>query len=743
MEKSLVIVESNAKSKTINRFLGSEFVVKASVGHIKNLPKNRLGVDIEKGFEPEYITIRGRGKILQELKKLAAGSDSVFIATDPDREGEAIAFHLAEEIRPSNEKIQRVMFHEITEDAVQDAIRHPKTIDLDKVEAQKARRVMDRLVGYQVSPFLWKTLYRGLSAGRVQTVALRLICTREEDVLKFVPQEYWTVDARFKTKHRETVLSRLVKIEGKDAEIPDKQNVDMHVAALQSLSYAVSDLRTKQVERNPYPPYTTSTLQQDAARRLSMTTKQVMAIAQQLYEGVDLPEGRVGLITYMRTDSLRLAKSAVEEVRQAIADSYGIEYVPQKPRVFKNKKSAQDAHEAIRPTSVKRPPNKLTKFLTPAQNKLYELIWNRFLASQMASAKIEQTVLEVTGGPYLFRTTGSRVQFKGFMQIYAVEEKEDTAILPEHLKKGDSVSLSGLDPEQHFTKPPARYNESSLVKDLDALGIGRPSTYALIISTLLDRKYVDREARSLKPTELGVTVSKILIQEFPDIFNVGFTALMEEELDQIESGEKQRLSVMQEFYSSFNHAVTNAMGKKDAIRESLQEEQNEKCPQCGRDLVMKWGRNGKFIACTGYPDCKFTKPIESEAVQTNQVCEKCGSPMVVKTGRFGRFLACSKYPECKNTKPFSTGISCPVEGCGGEIIERKSGRGKLFYGCSRYPACTFASWYKPIAKACTQCSNPYLEQRFSKKKGAYLLCPKCKAETLLEGPADQAGESES
>jgi DNA topoisomerase-1 len=743
MDKSLVIVESNAKSKTINRFLGPEYVVRASIGHIKNLPKNRLGVDVENGFEPEYITIRGRGKVLQELKKLASSSASVFIATDPDREGEAIAFHLAEEIRPSNEKIQRVLFYEITEDAVQDAIRHPKSIDLDKVEAQKARRVMDRLVGYQVSPFLWKTLYRGLSAGRVQTVALRLICSREEDILKFVSQEYWTIDAKFKTKHRETTLSRLVKINGQDAEIPNQESVDKHIAVLKTLSYSVSDLRTKQVERNPYPPYTTSTLQQDAARRLSMTTKQVMAIAQQLYEGVDLPEGRVGLITYMRTDSIRLAKSAVEEARSNIADSYGLEYVPQKPRVFKNKKSAQDAHEAIRPTSVKRPPNKLTKFLTPAQNKLYDLIWNRFLASQMASARIEQTVLEVTSGPYLFRTTGSRIQFKGFMQIYSVEEKEDTAFLPEHLKKGDAVTLSGLDPEQHFTKPPPRYNESSLVKELDALSIGRPSTYALIISTLLDRKYVDREGRSLKPTELGVTVNKILIQEFPDIFNVGFTARMEEELDQIESGDKQRLSVMQTFYVSFNHAVTNAMGKKDAIRESLQEEQKEKCPQCGRELVMKWGRNGKFIACTGYPDCKFTKPLESEAVQTNQVCDKCGSPMVVKTGRFGRFLACSKYPECKNTKPFSTGISCPVEGCGGEIIERKSGRGKLFYGCSRYPSCTFASWYKPVAKPCTQCSNPYMEQRLSKKKGSYLVCPKCKAEILLEGSTDPDGESES
>lgn len=740
MVKSLVIVESNTKSKTINRFLGPEYIVRASVGHIKNLPKNRIGVDIQNGFEPEYITIRGRGKILQELKKLASGASSVFIATDPDREGEAIAYHLAEEIRPSNENIKRVLFHEITENAIQEAIHKPLSIDLPKVEAQKARRVMDRLVGYQVSPFLWKTLYRGLSAGRVQTVALRLISEREEEILRFVPQEYWTIDARFKTKSGESFISRLVKIAGKDAEIPNQENVEKHTSVIKQLEYAVSDLRKKQIDRNPYPPYTTSTFQQDAARRLGMTTKQVMTVAQQLYEGVDLSEGPVGLITYMRTDSTRLAKTAVDEARQYIVDSYGLEYVPQKARSFKNKKSAQDAHEAIRPTSMKRAPQKISKYLSPAQNKLYELIWNRFIASQMASARMEQTILEILGGEYLFRTTGTIVKFKGFMQLYAVEDKEESPVLPEHLKKGETVGLSNLDPQQHFTKPPARFNESSLVKELDALGIGRPSTYALIISTLLDRKYVDREARSLKPTELGSTVNRILIREFPEIFNVGFTSRMEEELDQIESGDKERLLVLNSFYSSFNHAVSNAMEKKDAIRESLQEEQKEKCPKCGLDLIIKWGRNGKFIACTGYPDCKYTKPVEGEATQTNQKCEKCGSPMVAKTGRFGRFLACSTYPDCKFTKPFSMGIPCPLEGCGGEIIERKSGRGKLFYGCSKYPACKFASWYKPVAKTCTQCGNPFMQERYSKKNGNYLACSKCKSQVFPDNPPETVRE---
>ncbi len=744
MEKSLVIVESDAKSKTIKKFLGEHFAVKASVGHIKNLPKNRLGVDLTNGFEPEFITIRGRGKILQELKKLAQNSDRVFIATDPDREGEAIAAHLAEEIEPSNSRIQRVLFHEITEKAVREAIGNPLTIDTDKVEAQKARRVMDRLVGYQVSPFLWKTIYRGLSAGRVQTVALRLLCEREEQISKFTPREYWTIEAEFRTREQEKFKAKLMKIAGQDADLPDEAGVRRHSEILQGLSFAVSDLKTRELERNPYPPYTTSTLQQDAVRRLSMTTKQIMAVAQQLYEGVDLPEGRVGLISYMRTDSTRLSATAVEEARQAIAEGYGLEYVPAKPRQFSNKKSAQDAHEAIRPTSLKRPPQKIAQYLTPQQKKLYELIWNRFLACQMASAKFRQTILEVTGGDYLFRTIGTDVVFKGFMQIYEVEEKEagERNAVPPGVRKSDAVSLQSLDPEQHFTKPPARFNESSLVKELDSLGIGRPSTYALIISILLDRKYAERQARTLVPTELGVTVNGILVLQFPDIFNVGFTARMEEELDQIESGDKKRLDVLRDFYQPFNEAVTKAMDKKEEIRESLQQEHDEKCPKCGKDLVVKWGRNGRFIACTGYPDCKFTKPLKEDMVETNETCEKCGSPMVVKTGRFGRFLACSRYPDCKSTKPLSTGVPCPAEGCTGTLVEKRSGRGKMFFGCSRYPDCKFATWNRPLAQKCEKCGFPVLEQKVSKKKGEYLQCPQCKA-TSGEEQAEAGTESGS
>jgi DNA topoisomerase-1 len=733
MGKSLVIVESDAKSKTINRFLGKNYVVRASIGHIKNLPKNRLGVNIENGFEPEYITIRGRGKTLSDLKKLSADAEHVYLATDPDREGEAIASHLEEELRNSNKHIKRVLFHEITEQAVQDSIKKAHRIDITKVEAQKARRVMDRLVGYEVSPFLWKTIYRGLSAGRVQSVALRLICEREDEITRFTSREYWSITADFKTERGEKVTSRLVKIDGADAEIPNEAEAKRHSTLLRGLAFKVSDLRSKDTERNPFPPYTTSTLQQDAVRRLGMSTKQIMAVAQQLYEGVDLPEGRVGLITYMRTDSTRMSHAAVEEARRFIAENYGLEYVPQKPRAFKNKKTAQDAHEAIRPTSLSRPPNKVAAHLNPSQKKLYELIWNRFVACQMAPARITQMALEITAGSYLFRTTGSVVKFKGFMQLYQVDlEEEENSPIPALMRQDDRLLLEHLREQQHFTKPPPRYNESSLVKELDQLGIGRPSTYALIISTLLDRKYVHKESRSLAPTELGMTVKRIVTSQFPDIFNVGFTAQMEEELDQIESGEKGRVDVLNDFYGPFKQSVSAAMDRKEEIRESLRQDTEGECPKCGKPLVIKWGRNGRFIACTGYPECRHTQPLEKHETVVDEKCDSCGSDMVIRTGRFGRFLACSRYPECKSTRPVSTGVSCPEDGCGGRIVEKRSGRGKVFFGCSNYPRCKYASWYRPVPESCAHCGNPFLEERFSKAKGAFLKCPKCKHETAVE-----------
>ncbi|MBN2030264.1 type I DNA topoisomerase [bacterium] len=729
MAKSLVIVESDAKSKTINRFLGKDYIVKASVGHIKNLPKNRLGVDVENGFEPEYITIRGKGKVLRELKRLATTSERVLLATDPDREGEAIAYHLADEMYSNNNDIQRVLFYEITEKAIQEAIHQSRSIDYRKVDAQKARRVMDRLVGYQVSPILWKTIYMGLSAGRVQSVALRLVCEREAEISQFVSQEYWSIEALFNTREDNVFRSKLVKIGGENVNIPNEEEVQKHVHVLKELEYIVSESKTKEIVRNPFPPYNTSTLQQDCSRRFGMTTKRIMAIAQQLYEGVDLPEGRVGLITYMRTDSTRLANTAVQDVRQYIADHYGLEYVPQKPRLYRNKKTAQDAHEAIRPTSILRPPQKVASYLKPEQKKIYTIIWNRFVACQMVSARLLQSTLDITAGIYLFRTTATVVRFKGFMQVYAVDdEKHDDLPFPENLKKGNRVFLQKLDPQQHFTKPPPRYTESSLVKEMDSQGIGRPSTYALIISTLLGRKYIEKEARSLKATELGMAVNKILVQQFPDIFNVGFTARMEEELDQIESGEKNRPQVLEDFYRPFNLAVKRTMEKKEEIKESLQEDQNEQCPKCGRELVVKWGRNGRFIACTGYPECKYTQPLEpQETIETDEVCPQCGSKLAIRTGRYGRFLACSNYPKCKYTKAYSTGVPCPQEGCTGQIVERKSRRGKTFFGCSNYPACRFATWYRPVSVVCQKCGHSYLEEKSSKTKGDYMQCPQCKS----------------
>ncbi|MCD6116323.1 type I DNA topoisomerase [bacterium] len=732
MPKSLVIVESDAKSKTINRFLGKDFVVRASVGHIKNLPKNRLGVDIDNNFEPELITIRGKGKIVQEIKRLAQTAKEVFIATDADREGEAIAYHIASEIADINSNVKRALFHEITKDAIKKAVENPIEIDLNRVEAQKARRVMDRIVGYKVSPFLWKTIFRGLSAGRVQSVALRLICEREQKIQKFVPEEYWEIEADFSCAAGEKFRSQLVKIDGQKLSLVNRDETEKHVSEIKKTDFNVGDLKTKEIKRNPYPPYTTSTMQQDAARRLGMSTKQVMAIAQQLYEGIDLPDGRVGLITYMRTDSTRLASSAVEEARNYIADNYGLEYVPDKPRFYKNKKSAQDAHEAIRPTSLKRSFDKVNQYLTPAQKKLYKLIWDRFLACQMNPAQLLQVSIDVAGGKYLFRTTGTSIKFKGFMQIYGVEKDElSNAHIPKNVAKGDTLDLLNVAHSQHFTKPPNRYTESSLVKELDTKGIGRPSTYALIISTLLDRKYVNREARTLIPSALGMDVHKILVDQFPDIFNVGFTARMEEDLDQIESGEKDSIAVLKNFYSPFSTAIEHAMEKKDEIKESLQESIGEKCPECGRDLVEKWGRNGKFIACTGYPECTYTRPIEEEVVSVDRKCPECGAPLVAKNGKYGRFLACSNYPDCKHTEPFYIGVPCPEDGCGGELVEKRTRRGKIFYGCSKYPKCTFALWNKPVAVKCESCGFPLMEARSTKAKGSFLKCPKCKAEKEL------------
>ena len=727
MSKSLVIVESDAKSKTINKFLGKEYEVKASVGHIKNLPKNRLGVDVDNNFSPEWITIRGKGKILTQLKKSASSSDKVYLATDPDREGEAIAYHLLNEIKKYNKNVYRVLFYEITDNAVREAIKNPISVDQSKVEAQKARRVLDRLVGYKISPFLWKTIYRGLSAGRVQSAALRIICQREEEITSFKPEEYWTIEADFQTRNKETFKARLFKINHEEVNIPDGKKAQEHTDEIRKQNFSILDIKKSQVTRKPYPPYTTSTFQQDAAVRCKMSTKKIMMIAQQLYEGIDLPEGRTGLITYMRTDSTRLSATAVGETREFIANNYGTEYVPEKPVFYKAKKNVQDAHEAIRPTSIKRTPKSIAAHLTPDQLKIYTLIWQRFAACQMRPAQLLRTIIDIKGGDYLFRTTGSIIKFKGFMQVYSMsKEKDSDTILPHGLTKDMVVFLQELHPQQHFTKPPPRYTESSLVKMLDTLGIGRPSTYAITIANLLSRKYITKEKRTLFATELGINVNRILVSQFPEIFNINFTAHMEDELDQIESGSKNHIVVLNEFYQPFTQSLEKALAKQEDIKQSLQEKIDEKCPECGGELIVKWGRNGKFIGCTGYPDCTFTRPLDEQDTTTDETCDLCGAPMQIKVGKFGRFLACSRYPECKFTKPFSLGIPCPEKDCGGEIVERKTRRGKIFYGCSNYPKCKFALWNKPVAQNCPKCGYPIMEIRQTKTKGKFKQCPNCK-----------------
>lgn len=737
MPKSLIIVESNTKTKTIGKFLGKGYEVLSSVGHVKDLPKGRMGVDVEKDFEPEYITIRGKGKVLNRIRKAATTADHVYIATDPDREGEAIAYHLAEEVKVKADKIHRVLFNEITENAVKLALSKPTQIDSKKVEAQRARRVVDRLVGYEVSPILWRTIFRGLSAGRVQSVALRLICEREDEIERFVPQEYWSITAELQGKKTKSFLSKLHKIDNKKPNLHNEAETQEVVRDIKKQEFKVKDIQKKQVKRNPSPPFTTSTMQQAAASQLGYSSKKIMMIAQQLYEGVELGnEGSVGLITYMRTDSIRTSQEALQAVREHIMVNYGKDYLPEKARAFKAKAGAQDAHEAIRPTGLSREPRKIKRYLTAEQYKLYELIWNRFVASQMEPAKMEQTTIDITAGErYLFRTTGSRVLFRGFLQVYEekkeddgqTEEEDVNMRIPVHLTKGEVVKLLGLNPEQHFTKPPPRYTESSLVKELDALGIGRPSTYSVIISTIQGRKYVEKNQRQLVPTELGRTVNKILVQNFDQVFNVKFTAHMEDDLDKIESGEKAFLEVTKEFYSPFKKALEHVSARQEEIKDSVQEETTESCPKCGSDLIIRWGRNGKFVACSGYPDCKYTKPL-TEPETVDEKCEVCGRNMVIKHGRYGRFLACSGYPECKNSRPLSIGVDCPREECKGTLVEKRSRRGRVFYGCSEYPNCKFAAWNKPVPVPCSNCRNPYLEYRYTQSKGEFLACPVCKSE---------------
>jgi DNA topoisomerase-1 len=733
--KNLVIVESPAKARTIGKYLGPGFEVRASNGHVRDLPKSKLGVDIENGFQPSYILIKGKAKILKELKQSARSANIIYLAPDPDREGEAIAWHLAETLgHGSDGRFQRLAFYEITKRGVLSALEAPRTIDMNKVHAQQARRVLDRLVGYQVSPFLWKTVRYGLSAGRVQSVALRLICERENEVLAFVPREYWTLDADLVTAKDEVFRARVQKKDGEKIALENETQAREAAAELTKQSFRVSGVRTQEKKRNPLPPFITSTLQQEAFQRLRFSAQKTMVVAQQLYEGVDIgAEGSTGLITYMRTDSTRTSPEALTEVREFIQASFGPNYLPAEARFFRSRETSQDAHEAIRPTSVVRTPASMKRHLEPDQHRLYELIWQRFVASQMNPALVLTTTADIAAGPFLLRASGSRIKFDGFTRAYSSalttdESGTETSKLPA-LAEGDALGQRAILPEQHFTEPPPRYTEASLVKTLEEKGIGRPSTYATIVGTILTRDYVLRDRGKLTPTELGMTVWKLLAKMFGDVFEVEFTAKMERELDRVENGKDEWDHVVSEFYGPFQKDLTAAEAQREALKASLAEESDRECPQCGSKMVKRYGRNGPFLACPRYPECKTTMPIEEEAESAEvptQPCPVCESPMRVRSGRFGKFLACSRYPDCKGTRPLGLGMPCPD--CGtGELVERRTKRGKSFFGCNRYPACTFAVWDRPVKQPCPVCAYPILVQKRTKTKGDYLQCPKCKA----------------
>ncbi len=795
MAKSLVIVESPTKARTISKYLGKDYVVKASLGHIKDLPKNQLAVDVEHDFKPTYVLIEGKKKLIQELKQAAKKAEHIYLAADPDREGEAICYHLQEELagkRNGGPQIHRVMFNEITANAVRQAFRHPGKVDLRLVEAQQARRILDRLVGYKISPLLWDKVRRGLSAGRVQTVALRLIVEREREIRAFQPREYWTIDARLKARKPPVFDARLVKRNGEAVEIADEAGAREIVSHLEGAVFTVSSVVTREKKRQPAPPFITSTLQQEAARKLRFSVKRTMALAQRLYEGVSLgEEGPTGLITYMRTDSTRVSEEALRRVRAYITQNYGTDYLPESPNLYRGKKEAQDAHEAIRPTSVEYTPERVAPYLQPDELKLYRLIWSRFVASQMTPALFDQTTIEAVAqgsdaAPYLFRASGSVRKFDGFMRLYEEgkdQQDEDDEELKHKLpqvKEGEKLKLQKLIPEQHFTEPPPRYTEATLVKQLEADGVGRPSTYATILSTIQDRGYVTKRSGRFIPTELGMVVTDLLVQNFDDIFQVRYTAQLEEELDEIEEGKRDWRDAMREFYEKFQQDLERAEREMTDLKR-LERPTELSCDKCGRPMVIKWGRHGSFIACSGYPECTNTRELKVDlpdldaadlsADQGEEYCENCGRPMVLKRGRFGPFYACSGYPECKTTrrltqeerkpdvpldepcpqcgkqlvirhgrygefvacsnyptckyvKQKATGVTCPQ--CRqGELIERRSKRGRVFYGCNRYPECKFVLWHKPLPQACPKCGHSYLVERWT-KSGPCVACPACR-----------------
>jgi DNA topoisomerase-1 len=749
MERSLVIVESPAKANTLNKFLGSNFIVKASVGHVKDLPEKELGVDIEHDFEPSYVTIRGRGKIIKELRRVSQNVGNIYLAPDPDREGEAIAWHIAEELKDRGKRIHRVLVNEITKKAIVEAIKNPVQLQRSKFEAQQARRILDRLVGYQISPLLWDKVRRGLSAGRVQSVAVRIICEREKEINTFVSKEYWTLTARFKKLTSEDVFeAKLVKVKGKKANILAEAEAREIEQKLDKADFIVSRMERRERKRYAPPPFITSKLQQEAARKLRFSAKKTMVVAQSLYEGIELGEaGSVGLITYMRTDSPRVSEGALREVRTYIGQRFGDPFLPPKPIHYRSKKGAQEAHEAIRPTSLGLEPEKVAPYLDRDKRALYQLIWDRFVASQMCPALYDQTTVEIEAEDYLFSATGSIQRFPGFMALYVEgedEEKEDEEKkggLPE-LQKGEGLTLLSLFPEQHFTQPPPRFSEATLVKELEEKGIGRPSTYATILSTIQGKDYVRFEKGRFIPTELGGLVNDLLVDSFPHILDVEFTAQMEDKLDKIEEEKVGWVRVLKQFYGSFSESVERAKANmRDVKRQG--EMTDIACDACGNPMVIKWGRMGQFLACSTYPNCKNTKDFSRDGEgrilietheETEHRCDRCGRPMIIRNGKFGKFLACSDYPRCLTTKALTLGIPCPNEGCGGELVERRTRKGKVFCGCSRYPRCQFATWGRPVREICPQCGTPFLVEKSSRRAGVTLHCVKDGCKYKEKGP---------
>ncbi|MFV0423145.1 type I DNA topoisomerase [Oleidesulfovibrio sp.] len=738
MGKDLIIVESPAKVKTIKKFLGNKYIVQASVGHIRDLPTKELGVDEENDFSPNYQVIQGKQKVVAALREAAAKSDNVYLAPDPDREGEAIAWHVAEIIGKENTKISRIQFNEITARAVREALENPRELNRSLFDAQQARRVLDRLVGYKISPILWNKVKRGISAGRVQSVALRLIVDRERERYAFTSEEYWVFRANLAADAPPPFKADLHKVNGKKPEIPSAEAAAALEKSIEGKPFVVESVQKKERSRKAQPPFITSTLQQMASQRLGFSAKRTMSVAQRLYEGLDLGEmGTTALITYMRTDSVRVADEARDSARKLIARVYGKEYCPAKAPAYKTKGSAQDAHEAIRPVDVNLTPEQVKGLIAPEQFSLYKLIWSRFVASQMAPARFHDTTVLIGCGDTQWRVKGERLLFPGYMAVAPASTKDANIELPP-MQEGQALELTKLEKEQKFTQPPPRYSEASLVREMEERGIGRPSTYASIISTIVDRDYTKLEEKHFVPTDLGFVVCDMLTGHFATLMDIGFTAQMETSLDKVAEGEQDWVSLMKEFTSDFNPTLAAAAKEMKTVKGGLETEIS--CTECGKPMAIKFGKAGTFLACTGYPDCKSTSNFtrdehgkiqlverEKEELQPVGTCPECQKDLVIKRARTGsRFIACTGYPDCKHAESFSTGVPCPNEGCDGELVEKSSKRGKIFYSCNKYPQCDFATWNYPVAEACPQCESKVLTIKSTKAKGKHIACPSCR-----------------